>query len=404
MPYPVVNQKALDPAARQGLLGMKGKSRLLGDLPRALPHQILVYRVGDGRYRVDEAGLGPAHEDVVNANHVSVVDMTRDRPVTVEFGIPSQQAVDFRVRATFRCTVNDPIVAIREGFHDAEAALLGYLKSHPKIFQVGLEYQLRQINEVRRDVTSEILAFSIRRPPVLPGASATVASVDVETPATVAKLEAELRALADSHTLDTKKEGYSQDIDEIRRSYQNIRARTQQQHDQVMAVTDQHHKLLLRQEKNEFDRREMQEAMKLLNDDPRMALQLAFAAGELSARELARQLQEDQDRYREDEQRRNDQEVAERLARLQWDREDSLRAENRALEDQRTVRNIKVEVLRDLVSRGHLDMVNLDSLTSEILGDLSIGTAAPAAALPTATNETDPADLEEPSVREEDGD
>src|SRR5438270_6458100 len=149
-PYTIADQRSLDHAIRRGPHGLNGKSRTTDELPKAFAHQVLVYRV-DGRYRIDDAdGLGPAHDDVVNATHVSVVDVSRDRPVPVELDIPSQDALDFRVRVTFVCTVTDPLVVVRKGLYDAESALLGYLKRHHKIVQLGLEYQVTQINSVRR--------------------------------------------------------------------------------------------------------------------------------------------------------------------------------------------------------------------------------------------------------------
>jgi hypothetical protein len=143
----------------------------------------------------------------------------------------------------------------------------------------------------------------------------------------------------------------------------------------------------------------------MLDANPLKALQYAFAAGELSAGDLAARLQDDKNRQTEEEWRHIDRDRVERMDRLNWESEARLRAENLAREDQRIVRGIKVEVLRELVKRGHLDMVDLDSLTSEILGELRVGDSESTGELPGSSDQKpEPAEDEEPSVREEDDD
>jgi hypothetical protein len=170
----------------------------------------------------------------------------------------------------------------------------------------------------------------------------------------------------------------------------------------------------------------MEKAAEVLKTDPQSALQYAFHAGEIKAGELAasrqaeldRQRAEEQrrlDQERADEQRRRDQEHEERKLQLQWDREFQLRADTQAVEHQRFVRAIRVELLRDLSKRGYLDMVDPEAFATELLGDLTTSTTEAASQLPNeATPQlpsgdghgASPADQASDglSVREEDGD
>ena len=86
---------------------------------------MLVYRV-DGDYLLDSARLRRGDDDVVRATHVSVVDMRSGAPVVVELSIPSRDAAEFAVHATFACTVTDPVAVVRDGVC-AGIALRSYL-------------------------------------------------------------------------------------------------------------------------------------------------------------------------------------------------------------------------------------------------------------------------------------
>jgi hypothetical protein len=251
-PYPISEQRPLDGPSRRKLLGMNigGRSRAGDELPRPSAHEVLVYRVG-GQYRKDN-GFGLSHEDVVQASHVSVVDMSRDRPVVVEFPIPSRDAEDFQVRATFLCTVTDEITVVREGI-DAESGLLGYVKSHHKVLHLGLGYPLAEINDVRVDVEAEITALATIRPPALPGMLIALASVEVATPAELAAFHQKVRGLKQTHTLDSLQQGYTQDLDQTRLEYDNEKAAAQQQHEQQLASKSLRHEQLLAVEGHQHD-------------------------------------------------------------------------------------------------------------------------------------------------------
>lgn len=116
--YPITGGGPLEPAPKRGFLGLGRRYRDGSEVPKADAHQVLVYRV-DGDYLVDRGRLGSSDEQVVNATHVSVVDMRRSAQVVVELPIPSRDASDFMMRVTFACTVTDPLVVVREGINAA---------------------------------------------------------------------------------------------------------------------------------------------------------------------------------------------------------------------------------------------------------------------------------------------
>ena len=230
-PYPIIDQRPLDAAGRRKLLGMNmgSKTRAQAEVPRPSAHEQLVYRVGN-RYRRDK-GLGLSHDEVVNATHVSVVDMSRDKQVLVSMPIASRDAKEFQIDVTFICTVTDPEVVVEEGI-DAPSALLSYLKSHHKVVRLGLDYLLSQINDVRVDVGAEIEALATIRPPTLPGLLIALASVEVATPGVVAALQDKIRDLEHTHTLNSLQQGYTQNLDQDRQKYEYEKAQSQQAHDQ----------------------------------------------------------------------------------------------------------------------------------------------------------------------------
>jgi hypothetical protein len=431
-PYPVGVERPLDATSRRKLLGMSigGKSRSSRELPTTTPHEVLVYRVG-GRFRLDE-GLGLSHEDVVNASHVSSVDMTHDKQVVVEIPIPSRDSEMFHLLVTFMCTVTEPLLVVERGIN-AEHGLLTYLKSHHEIVHLGLKYPLAEINEVRIDAEAEITSLASIRPPALPGMFVTLASVEVATPTELIEFHQKLRGLQRSHTLESVEQGYQQnleqgrreyenetaltqqrhehDLDHERTTYENQKAFTQQDHEQLLGFKSQRHDLSSRQLASEFARQEMLRARELLGTDPLAALQYALHAGRMDEREYAAELQADADRQRAIEQRRADQAHDESMLQLQWDQEAKLRAEHKAEENQNFVRAIKLELLRDLGKRGYLDTIDPETLATELLGELTTGSSsAPASAqLPAAdANRAAPVAPapagDRPSVREEDGD
>src|SRR5512146_949281 len=232
-PYPVGEERPLDGTNRRRLLGMSigGKARSSQELPTTTAHEVLVYRVG-GRFRLAD-GLGLAHEDVVNATHVSSVDMTHDRQVVVELPIPSRDSQMFHVLVTFTCTVTEPLVVVEKGV-SARDGLLSYLKSHHEIVHLGLRYPLTEINEVRSDVEAEVTSLAAIRPPALPGMFVALASVEVASPAELTEFHQKVLGLQQTHTLDSMEQGYLQNLHQERQGYENEKAAVQQQHEQAL--------------------------------------------------------------------------------------------------------------------------------------------------------------------------
>jgi len=459
LPYPVVDQRPLDEAGRRKLLGMRvgSRTRAAQDLPRPSTHEVLILGT-NGQYRLG-TGFGLSDEEIIKADHVSIVDVSRDKQVPVDLAIPSRDADGFQVMVTFVCTVTDPLVVVKEGIN-AQSALLSYLKGHHKIVHLGLPYRLAEINEVRIDVEAEIRAIATIAPPVLPGMLISVASVEVATPTELAAFQQKLRDLENTHTLDSLQQGYTQNLDQGQRQYendmsraqqdhelrldeekarfenakalvqqqhahtlaagglrnqqeldqshllfQNATARAQQEHAHQLADQDHRHTLSLREATNDFALRELEKATAVMGTDPQLALQYAFQAGELNARDLAAGWQGREDRRHDDVQRDRDRQHEIRMLELKWDRETKMRAESDATEEQRFIRAIRADLVRDLIKKGYLETIDPETLAGELLGDLTAGPGAAKAGLPRGNNGV-PADPEEdgPSVREEDGD
>jgi hypothetical protein len=320
-------------------------------------------------------------------------------PVTVRLTIPSAKAAEFTVHVTFACTVTDPVRVVRENL-DAERALLSYLKSHQKIFHLGLDYDMLQITEVRIAVDAQITAYTTIRPPVIPGLEVSMTSVEVLTPTEVAEFEHSMRKQRyelemarrkqeNDHLLLSDREHNDQELDEQRRRYRyrtghddrshgHLIARMDQEHDyelvmarerqdeelserrldrrhaaereeraheRFLAVTGQQHEHRIRAEADTFALDRLDKAQDAIGDDPVKALLYAHAQGELTATEVADRLHAN---AREDQ---------------QW-----LRQETRETQRHRLEANL--DVLRELAKRGHLDVVNLnvERLLAEVAG------------------------------------
>jgi hypothetical protein len=375
-PYPIVDQRSLAPSPKRGRFGMGQRYREADEIPAALAHQVLVYRV-NGEYILDRADRSFSHEDVLAAGHVSVVDVRQGYPVVVEFDIPSSEASEFRVRVTFTCTVDDPVQVVRRGVYDAAEVMAGYIKSHHRIFELGLDYGMAQITEVRRDVRAEVQAYTTIRPPMIIGMTVNYLNTEVLTPEELARFMGTRREQRFDHTIATERQNFEhlrqhggqrqeQERERDRLTYDHDREYEQQRHDQLLATEGQRHEEFLaveRQqseqmreyERREFERRELAKARELLGDDPLQALRYAFASGKLSAIELAGELQTDKDRRataeeavrereREDRLRQMELEREDRLRELQWQREDDRQNVTVEWEDRRQEREDRLRV------------------------------------------------------------
>ncbi|MGW4057194.1 hypothetical protein ACWEGE_02885 [Amycolatopsis sp. NPDC004747] len=378
--YPIVEQRSLDPAQVKGKFFGREEYREHGELPRPNAHQVFVYRV-DGEYVLDSAQRRLDEEQVVNATHVSLVDLTRDAEVIVELAIPGAEAEDFTMRVTFVCTVTNPVSVVREGRGDAQTLLRAYLKSHHRFFELGLKYRLDEINEVRRDVNAQVKAFTTVKPPVISGIAVELRSVEVLTPDEVRRLMGNRRSLEYQHELDTAQQRY------------------------------------------ELDRAEITAPAEIIDENPDSLLANASVVGSLDATDLAeRLLTENRHRAeieRTDRQARLDREHEERLFEIErrneqrrWEREQSReerkwRREDHGLARAETLRKeeITLEVIRELGKHGYLDMTNLDPnvLITKLTGapsreQLERGSSAP----PAQQGVLDDGETDDTGVREED--
>ncbi|MBF9129464.1 hypothetical protein I0C86_10855 [Plantactinospora sp. S1510] len=377
-PYPVVEHRSLNPPPKRGPMGLGRRFRQLGEVPRPQGHQVLVYRV-DGQYVLDGDGLRLDDELVLTATHVSLIDMRRDAQVMVLLMIPSRDDSEFALQVTFSCTVTDAVTVVRDGVVDAEVLLRGYLKSHSKIFELGLDYALTQLNAVRRVATAQVRAYATVKPLIVPGLRVQLASVELLTPEEFRKLGADLRTQDMENRLTQERMRFEQERERIAR-----------EHEQSL----------------EAQRREFERLMRQENDtpivDPREAIWLAYTEGKLDTREMQQQLAELEDRkftrdqqaeemQREErrqqqawdrEKERLDIEARTRAAEVdagnrqqerQWAREGQARAEQHARDNQIRQLDTKLEVLRELAKRGQLDWVNVN--VDQLVADL-VPTAA----------------------------
>jgi hypothetical protein len=369
---------------------------------------VLVYRI-DGQYVLDSDRMR-AHDDrVINATHVSMVDTRRDAPVVVTFEIPSSDAAGFEVSVTFVCSVSDPVAVVRGGV-DARTALWGYLQAHPRTFELGLDYRLSEINELRRAVSAQVTAYSTIKPPGVPGMAVRMASVTVKNPEFLVQYEERHRgkdydsrlARQDQeleHRLRTGQLLNEQSIDTVKQDHTHLLADRDQVHGQAAAASGARHRREQAGEQAAFELDQFDRRMDAIGTDPRRALMAAFAGGHIDASalserlreldqldmeavqrerqlELDRQLEiesarqtdqrEDRDAQRANERERREDEREER----RWRREQQQLRDQQIREDEREKFRARVELLKQAANNGHFDTVNLqaDRLYAEVVG------------------------------------
>jgi hypothetical protein len=384
--YPIIDQYELDDPERRGPLGLV-KRRKAADIPKIKPHEVLVWRVGS-RYVVDRRELR-AHDDVlVRASSVSVVSIRPETEVEVSFAVDSQDAAKFAVTVTFICSVLDPVVVVRDGQVDAADALIAYLRGYQDLFNLGLKYPLKQVNQARTEMAVQVKSYMTLRPPVIPGMAISSATVQIETPTVLV----DIGKLADKQLIELQR----------------------QHHAALLDDNEQAHLL------NKANR------MDAIVRNPRHALDVAFADGGINSPEWAErrhQLDEErvqreradtqaaiareqdlEDRYSQRQQELYDRDWHRRhelqdrreqrgyeledrrdqrgYERKQWEREDHRaeldwkhaqeEAQHQAeLEAQRAQLDANIELLKMMAANGHLDTFNADveDLIRRIHGD-----------------------------------
>ncbi|GAB2853515.1 hypothetical protein [Lentzea nigeriaca] len=433
-------QRPLSALQKRGLLGLGRKSREPDDLPKPAAHEMLVYRV-EGEYLPDFGRLGPRDEQVVQASHVSLVDMSRDAPVLVAVTIQSGEASAFTVHVTFTCTVNDPVVVVRDGLN-AATVLHSYLTSHQRLFELGLARKLSDINEVIRDVSAQVRAYFEVRPITVPGMTIRLAGVEVLTPQELVEFkktlwdkerehELALKQQAQTHRLAYESERDDQTLEEVRRRHRNDVELDQRGHDRTVQVGDQRHQhdmevvdrrhehliqaattqheLSLAAERRQYARDQFERDVELINGDTRNALLYAVASGQIDQRELVAELRTEAARESELADARQARDRDYELVKQQQDRDykrielemerhdrDATRAERARRdaadrEDERRRFDANVQLVQTLAARGFLDTHNLpvEKIIAEVLD------TTPPAPVPKELAEDRPKELEE---------
>ncbi|MEU4231260.1 hypothetical protein AB0F17_43790 [Nonomuraea sp. NPDC026600] len=292
-PYPIVDRKTLDRPDRGGPLGLRRRERGKDEIPKVNGQQVRVFSV-DGGYLVDHGHRRLDDEKVVRATHVTIVDLTHNRAVQTELTIPSQDAKDFTVRVTFLCTVTDAVTVVRDGQGDAERSLNGYIRSHHRLFQLGLQHKLSEINPVRLNVQTQIEAYVQLKPPRVPGLNMSLASVEVLTPEELAAFQDKVRTEERNFELYRLKAMYDEEADRQRRDWElerkkyELKLSEQRQHYEAMEQLAQQR---LQQSHNEFLINEVARKHQAIGDDPVKAAMAAREEKELTATQIADRLQ-----------------------------------------------------------------------------------------------------------------
>ncbi|ASU81590.1 hypothetical protein CDO52_01190 [Nocardiopsis gilva YIM 90087] len=330
--FPIVERRVLQPPTRRGFLGLGGRRRDRSELPSAEAHQVLVYRTGGG-YLVD-SGETPLDDDrVTTADHVSLVDLGHDVPVTIEREIPSAEDAGFTLQITFTCTVTDAETVVRAGRGDAHQIIDIYLRKYEKLHRLGQSHTLSEVNTVRDVVSSQIQAYTELMPPHVPGMRIEYAGTEIKTP------------------------------DVLKEHLTKRRETSNEQEIRGMVTT--------------FTREIMVGLSESIQNRTIEALTLSVAEGKTSLSELADRIAAERDREELAEERRLQEERADEQQRREQEREDALRREARehewevwAREDRHRREHLQKEVLTTAIRYGHGDDVPIDvrGILAEQLG------------------------------------
>ncbi|MBH0781263.1 hypothetical protein [Nocardia bovistercoris] len=271
--YPVVAQRTLEPVPSKKFLGPK-RTRSLDDIPQGGSNHRLVYRIGND-YQLDNGALTMDSDTVLEATHVSLVDISRDVQVPVRIEIPSKDADAFQLQVTFTCTVNDAVQVVRGGTHDLGSVLKAYVRKHRRIFELGLDYDLTEINLARRKISAQVTAYAMASPPVYLGVKTELESVEVLTPPSVGNYQRTLRDQAGRHYIDFDRQHRSQLMRSAATDYE-----------QQEEIRSQRHSFTLDANTRDYQRYQFEQQREIGNN-PVDALKYAYAAGEVSAKEFA---------------------------------------------------------------------------------------------------------------------
>ncbi|NEA26903.1 SPFH domain-containing protein [Actinomadura bangladeshensis] len=384
MNYPIISQSVLSPVPRSGLFGLRSRSRDTSEIPPPKAGEVLVLRSG-GRYVLDSGRLGLDDEVVLEATHVSVVDVTENKQVDVQFAVPSAEGGEFTVRVRFTCQVHDPVAVVEAGLGDVRDSLAGYLRAHEDVFKVGAKYKLADFLAARAEARAELQAYHHYLPVRLSGMTAVLGNVEIPAPSEVRDyLDKAVRDDLDHQDrLAGLARGGSYDRAE---ALEETETRLHRLRLEVMSTEQEVHKLRsdrLKQEQRERDeeaalaaahrRRDMETSFDIgrsakvtaaVGDDPLKAYALAAERGEISARELADFYQQEADRLHALERLREDRAYEDEVKNAQLNRDTHVQGVM-----------IRLEVLKEMVRKGHLDERGVKEIDG-ILNELTTGKVA----------------------------
>ncbi|MFI6822964.1 hypothetical protein ACIBJE_18695 [Micromonospora sp. NPDC050187] len=176
MSYPVLMEKNLPPAPRR-LFGARRRS--VTDLPALPPGAVYVFRVNGQQRLYGDRHLDHSDDVVVEASAVSVVQRRAAIQQCV-LAIPSMSAADeFTVVVSFRCQVIGPEAVAEAGLADLVTVLTNHLWQDRELKNLGLQYRIEDINEVRRQADARVTAYCHLVPPSVPGMDVALSSVVV---------------------------------------------------------------------------------------------------------------------------------------------------------------------------------------------------------------------------------
>ncbi|ONH33485.1 hypothetical protein [Pseudofrankia asymbiotica] len=208
-PYPIVEHRTLDPVQRRM---MRRGRRNAADLPKPGAGTVLVLQT-DRRFEIVPARhLNGREEAVLDAVAVYLVDVTRNRRVSVYLEIPSFGATgDFNLRVVFSCTVQDPVAVARDNVEDVAGQLHDHISEDPKLHEIGYDYDVdnaEDIVEVRQQAQARVTAWCSVRPPQIAGIAVRLINVEVPTPEDLRRHKGELRTELQRYELDSARDGH----------------------------------------------------------------------------------------------------------------------------------------------------------------------------------------------------
>ncbi|TYB44047.1 hypothetical protein [Actinomadura chibensis] len=400
MTYPIITQKVLSPVPRSGLLGLRSRSRDAAEIPVPTAGEVLVLRSG-GRHVLDSGRLGLDDEIVVEATHVSVVDMTENKQLRVELSIPSAEGGLFAVGVEFTCRVHDPVAVVEAGLGDIRDFLAAYLRAHDDVFKAGAKYRLADFLAARTEVRAELQAYNHYVPVQLSGMTATLGNVEIPAPPEVKeylgkavkddlvhqdrlaglarsgrfdRAEAEEEAETKLRKLKLEVLGTEQEIHKLRGDRLKAEQRERDEEDALAAA---HRR---RDAETTFNLGQAAKVTAAVGDNPLMAHAIAAERGEISAKELAELYQQEADRLYA-------------LERLREDRAYDDTVKNAQLSRDTRVQGIimRLDVFKEMVRKGLLDERGIKEIDS-ILTELVAGNAVEVPSTPEPSLKVEVAD------------